>query len=193
MNERLQHLEIQRLLQEYNFLLLDDEYKQEVISSNKSEFLKKVNDLNGKSITESDSQSVDESNTSPQENKKQKIDPSTVDPKIREKVKKLYREIAKLTHPDKVDSNELVELYTKATVAAEEFDLFVLYSICAQLNISHSIDKEDKSVLKEHISNKKKKLDGIEKSFIWLYAHSETEEEKEKLVKLFIDQHSKKL
>lgn len=190
MNERLEQLEIQRLLQEYNFLILDDEYKQEVISSGKSEFLKKVHELNGSTPSQPESKEINENVEKP---KKQKIDPNTVDPKVREKVKKLYREIAKLTHPDKVDSDELVELYTKATIAAEEFDLFVLYGICAQLNISHSIDKEDKGVLKEHISNKKKKLDGIERSFIWLYVHAETEEEKEKLVKSFVEQHGKKL
>ena len=190
MNERLEQLEIQRLLQEYNFLILDDEYKQEVISSGKSEFLKKVHELNGSTPSQPESKEV---NGNVEKPKKQKIDPNTVDPKVREKVKKLYREIAKLTHPDKVDSDELVELYTKATIAAEEFDLFVLYGICAQLNISHSIDKEDKGVLKEHISNKKKKLDGIERSFIWLYVHAETEEEKEKLVKSFVEQHGKKL
>jgi len=74
-------------------------------------------------------------------------------------------------------------------VANEEFDLYTLYEICSQLNISHSIDGEDKDILKIRISEKKDKLKSIESSFIWLYAHAATDEAKQKLVDQFVNKH----
>jgi len=182
MGNRLEQLEVKKLLQEYNFLLLDEEYKNEVIDSNKEEFLNK--------IREAHNGTPPPPPQTPQEQPpKKKIDPNTIDKSTREKVKKLYREIAKITHPDKAKTDEHVGLYMKATIAAEEFDLYVLYEICLQLNVVHSIDKEDKDILKIRINEKKDKLKNIENSFIWLYAHAPTDEEKQKLVDQFINKH----
>ena len=190
MNNKIQHLEIKKLLQEYSFLLLDEEYKQEVIDANKMEFLEEVRKAGGETIS-STPPTPQEQETPPV--KKDKIDPSTVDSSTKDKVKKLYREIAKITHPDRVDSEELVELYMKATMAAEEFDLFTLYEICSRLNIEHSVDGEDKDILKTKINKKKDKLKSIEGSFIWLYANSKTQEEKQFLINQFVEKHGSKI
>lgn len=190
MNDKLEQLAIKRLLKEYSFLVLDDEYKKEVISTGKSEFMKMVHDMRGDTPPPTSNEISEQTGEVP---KKLKIDPSTIDPKVREKVKKLYREIAKLTHPDKTNSEQHVELYTQATEAMEEFDLMTLYNICDILNISYTLGKEDKDVLKEHIKNKKEKLSGIENSFIWLFMHEEDEVKREQLVKLFIEKHGNKL
>ena len=190
MDKKLEKLEVQKLLQEYSFLKVDDEYKQEVIAAGKEEFMKKVHEKNGSTPPpKPQTKEVGEE----EEKKPKKIDPESVDPKVKKKVKKLYREIAKLTHPDKVDSDELVELYHEATVAADEFDLFTIYSICAQLNISHSLDKEDIEVLKMHITDKRKKLEDIEKSFIWLYTQAKSEGEKDDLINLFVKNYGEKI
>lgn len=188
MSKKLEQLEIQKLLQEYSFLLTDEEYKNEVIDANKTEFLNKVREAGGNLVNENPPPPED---TPPP--KKEKIDPSTVDPSTREKVKKLYREIAKITHPDRVNSEELVELYMRATEAAEEFDLFTLFEICSRLNIEHSVEGEDKEILKVKINKKKEKLKNIEGSFIWLYAHSKTQEEKQFLINQFVEKHGNKI
>jgi hypothetical protein len=190
MNDKLEQLAIKRLLKEYSFLVLDDEYKKEVISTGKAEFMKMVHDMRGDTPPPTSNEISEQTG---EISKKPKIDPSTVDPKVREKVKKLYREIAKLTHPDKTNSEQHVELYTQATEAMEEFDLMTLYNICDTLNISYTLGKEDKDVLKEHIKNKKEKLSGIENSFIWIFMHEEEEIKREQLVKLFIEKHGNKL
>lgn len=183
MNKRLSYLEIQKLLQEYNFLLTDDQYKKEVISINRSEFMKKVWEIKGISPDGDETKELDKKD---QNIKEEKIDPSTIELKVKIKIKKLYREIAKITHPDKTNSEEFSGLYIKATKAAEEFDLFALYGICAQLNIVYSFDDEDKNVLKKHVFEKRKMLEAIEKSYIWLYIHAEDDRMKEELIKLFI-------
>ena len=183
MNKRLEQLEVKKLLQEYSFLLLDEEYKREVIDNNREDFLNKIRDTRGDTPPPPPP-------TQPQEKpKKDKIDPNKVDKSTKDKVKKLYREIAKITHPDKAKTDEHAGIYMQATEAAEEFDLFTLYEICAKLDISHSIDIEDKDILKIRIDKKRDELKSIESSFIWLYAHAQTEEEKQKLIDHFIKTH----
>jgi hypothetical protein len=182
MSKRLEQLEMQKLLQEYSFLLLDGEYKQEVIKDNREEFLNKIREVRG--------DNPPPPLTEPQEQKKgEKINPNTVNKSTKDKIKKLYREIAKITHPDKAKTDEHTDLYIQATVAADGFDLFALYKICSQLNITHSIDNEDKDILKIRINKKRDELKSIESSFIWLYTHAQTEEEKEKLINHFINAH----
>lgn len=181
MGKRLEQLEVKKLLQEYSFLLLDEEYKREVIDDGREEFLNKIQEVRG-------DVSPPPPQTQPQE-KPNKIDPNSVDKSTKDKVKKLYREIAKVTHPDKAKTDEHTGLYMQATVAAEEFDLFTLYEICAKLDISHSIDVEDKDILKIRINKKRDELKSIESSFIWLYVHAQTEEEKQKLIEHFIKTH----
>ncbi len=186
MNQKLQHLEIKKLLQEYSFLMLDEQYKQEVIAANKAEFLRQVREVNGEPAGAMST----EPHVKPA---KQCIDPNTVDKSTKDKVKHLYREIAKCTHPDRCNNAELHELYVEATVAADEFDLFALYEICARLDITHSVDTEDKDILKQRIMHKKEELKAIEASFIWLYAHAPSAEAQLDLVTRFINAHGKKL
>ena len=115
MGDKLKTLEIKKLIQEYNFLLLDDEFKKEVISENRPEFLEKTQKLR------SDLGIINDPDPQPEKKeeevnlpKKPKIEPDSVDKSVKDKVKKLYREIVKKTHPDKVDSEDLINLYIKS-------------------------------------------------------------------------------
>ena len=186
MDELLDQLEVKKLLQEYSFLLLDEEYKEKIIELNRQEFLSEVGKIATLGENSQPQQSVSETLN-------EKIDLSTIDPKTKEKVKKLYREIVKLTHPDKTDLEGLNQLYLKATLASHQFDLFTLYEICSELKITHSVDPNDKEILKTKINNKKAKLKTIESSYIWLYVNSKTEEEKLALINQFAEKHGKKI
>ncbi len=190
MGDKLKTLEIKKLIQEYNFLLLDDEFKKEVISENRPEFLEKTQKLR------SDLGIINDPDPQPEKKeeevnlpKKPKIEPNSVDKSVKDKVKKLYREIVKKTHPDKVDSEDLINLYMSATIAADEYNLMELFIICDQLSINFEIDFEDKGTLIALIEMKKKELKDIEASFIWIYYMAKTEEEKNKLVELFVKKH----
>ena len=44
MSDKLKELEIKKLFKEYDFLLVEDDYKKELIDTNKGEFLKKINE-----------------------------------------------------------------------------------------------------------------------------------------------------
>lgn len=190
MGDKLKTLEIKKLIQEYNFLLLDDEFKKEVISENRPEFLEKTQKLR------SDLGIINDPDSQPEKKeeevnlpKKPKIEPDSVDKSVKDKVKKLYREIVKKTHPDKVDSEDLINLYMSATIAADQYNLMELFIICDQLSINFEIDFEDKGTLIALIEMKKKELKDIEASFIWIYYMAKTEEEKNKLVELFVKKH----
>jgi hypothetical protein len=80
----------------------------------------------------------------------------------------------------------------EATTAAEEYNLFELFIICSKLNINIDFDIEDKDTLLILIEMKKNELKGIESSFIWIYANSKTDEEKNKIIELFVNKHGKK-
>lgn len=190
MNDKLKKLEIKKLLQEYNFLLLDDEYKKEIISDNRPEFLEKVQTLKSElGITQEPEIKQEKEDVKEDLPKKPKLDPNSINKSTRDKVKKLYREIVKKTHPDKTNSEDLINLYMKATIASDDYNLFELFIICIELNIDIDIDINDKDTLTVLIEMKKNELKSIESSFIWLYHTSKTEEEKNKLVELFVKKH----
>jgi hypothetical protein len=189
LEKKLEKLAIKKLLQEYNFLMTDDSYKKEVVETYKSTFL----DLINKKRKELNIEPKNEQPT-PEENEKQKqkfpeILIENVDDNVKAKIKKIYRDIVKKTHPDITDSKELVETYMRATEAQEKYNLFELYKICSELQIEIELDKEDIKLLEELIENKKKELKSLEASFIWLWVHSTTEEQKQKVIELFIEKH----
>ena len=176
MNDKLKQLEIQKLLQEYNYLLLDDEYKQELIAEGKTSFLEQVHEF---MATLNMSPPPPMPPAQGQEGKsKKRIDPNTVDEHVRVKVKKLYRDIVKLTHPDKAETDEHNDLYVAATIAMETYDIFELYNICAKLNIAHTIDDADKPIIEMRVQAKKAELANIERSYVWLWYHAATDEDK---------------
>ncbi|MDA9280008.1 hypothetical protein N9P74_00445 [bacterium] len=183
--DKLTNLKIQKLLQEYSYLLSDDEYKLEVIDTYRSEFLKVVNEENKTEIK-------------PEDKNEEIIDKSVNEPidvpeNIIKKCKKIYREIVKLTHPDKTKSEWLVDLYIKSKEAYEEYNLFDLYLISIKLDINVTLELEDISTLSKLIDRKKEKLESIENSWLWLWANSKTEEEKMNIVNKFIDKNKEKL
>ena len=112
-----------------------------------------------------------------------------VDKETKDKIKKIYREIVKLTHPDKVETQEAIDLYMKATEATDNFDLFELYQICDQLNIVVDLDLNDKSLLNILIDTKKDELKNLENSFVWKWIHLPSEDDKKNLIKVFINNY----
>ena len=99
MNDKLFELEIKKIMQEYKLLLIEEEYKNEMISINKGDFLKEINRKSGISPEpEVPKEEV------PKEELVEPEDESEDDEKtsfIKKSMKTLYRQIVKLTHPDK--------------------------------------------------------------------------------------------
>jgi hypothetical protein len=172
------YLELKKMMSEWEYLLTEEEYKNEIIEEYKTEFLKKVG------IVENE---TPEPVVEKKDEESEEVEPSDsgVSEYVKKKVKKIYRDIVKVAHPDKTDSEEYVSLYIDAKKAYTEFNLIQLYSICESLKIPYSVEIEDKDIFKEKIDIKKDKLKKIEYSFIWLYAEAKTEKEKDDLVDKF--------
>jgi len=102
-----------------------------------------------------------------------------------QKVKYLYRKIVQKTHPDRVNSDALHELYNKATKANKARDILTLYSICNELGIKFNITDNEIAALRNQ--NKKITLQQInfEKSHLWVWAHVEDGQKKE-VIKHFL-------
>lgn len=191
MNDQLKNLEIKKMIQEYNFLLSDTEYKKEMIDSYREEFLKEIQKMRVELNLPTPEPIIKKENQEGdfEETKIEKINPDLVDFETKNKIKKIYREIVKKTHPDRIGNDEFLDIYMKATKASDEFDVFTLFNICTKLNIPMDLNSEDKVTLVYLIENKKNELDSLENSFIWKWITFPTEEEKKLLINLFLKKH----
>lgn len=189
MNDIIEQLEINRLIQEFSFLKSDEELKKELIDYNQSIFLELVNDELSKIEPDQIKEPVDTINEPKSVKVESKIDMSTVSENTKVKIKKIYREIVKRTHPDKINSEELNELYIKATEYYVTYDIFELYFISKTLNIKIKLSLDETNTLNKLIELKKVELKSIETSFIWLWLNAQTSDEKNKLVHSFLKAH----
>ena len=190
MKEKLKKLEIKKIFKEYSLLLADDEYKKEVVSEHRSEFLTQIETKKKELGIKPEEPKVEniESSDKATETKKTIID---LDENTKKKLKKIYKEIVKKTHPDKIDSERYLEIYITSKKAFEENNIIDLYSICTDLEINFEYDDTDIQSMLSIINSKKSKLKNLESSYLWLWVHSPNESEKEKIINLFIETHHK--
>ena len=184
MDDRLKKLEIKKLLKEYNYLMTDDEFKKEMVDEHKHAFLEKVGEIR------KDIPPTTPPQTPLQPEQEDKINLNIVSDSTKKKVRKIYREIVKLTHPDKINSDKYLDVYVKATKAADEYNIFDLFIICVELNIEIELDFEDTDILNFLIQSKKNEIKKIESSFIWLWINAQSEEKKDEIVNMFVQQTS---
>ncbi len=186
MNNRLDELKVTKIIQEYTFLKTDEEFKKELIDTYSASFLEIVNGQLSQ-LDESELKVTDFEN---QPHSIKKIEPKIkiedIDKNTLVKLKKIYREIVKLTHPDKVEAADLIELYMQAQDAYEAYDLFELYFIAKELKLNFKLTLEENRILVDLIEFKKGEIKTIESSFIWLWLNSEDDIEKEEIVTSFI-------
>ena len=182
MNEKIKQLYIQKILQEYNLINVDYELKNTLVDENRSEFLKEVN--KDKSVENS-------SNKNKNKKEESKIKDSEINENTKIKIKKIYRDIVKLTHPDKVDSELLKSYYVDATKAYDNNDLLELFVISGKLQINVDLSNDDIELLNNLINIKKNEIKKIEDSYIWLWINAKTDEQKQIIINSFIE-HCKK-
>ena len=103
-------------------------------------------------------------------------------------IKTTFRAIAKECHPDKTKSPIKVKWFEESQKAYEKNDLLTLYKFAKKLNIEIDFEINKTILLEKTIEEKKKELQQITTSFLWLWAHSETEEEKQEIISKFINQ-----
>lgn len=209
---KIKQLEIKKLLRELDFIESDFIYKNELVQEADNSFIRSVNDLlikhpdlkdifdkkiNSKienvfkkreeiikEITESDEKEI-----SLDEFIDEIVDQTSfIEVEIEvSKIKKLYREIVKRTHPDKVSNKKLNELYLKSTFFYEANDIAGIYSICDELDLDYEVDEKDNKMIVDKINSLKSRITFMESTITWKWFHSEDEKEKEQLVLKYIE------
>lgn len=183
---RLAGLEAKKLMRELAYLKSDLEYKNEIVSDADGKFISSVNnflDVHPELKTLFDakinerferiiSSSVDSSCDS-RENAEEKEFNNRIEAGA--KVKRLYREIAKLTHPDKVSDQRMNEMYLDAKRFYKEDDLIGMYGVCERLGIDYEVDEEELQSLKDQIEGTKERIAMLESTTTWVWNSSEDE------------------
>jgi len=106
------------------------------------------------------------------------------------KIKKIYKEISKNCHPDKTSNSDYNEIFVKAKKAYEDGDLLSLLRYSNEVNLNLEIENLDIEILKINLQQRKSNLIKLESTFLWMWIHTQTEEEKLNLIDLFIKQNS---
>jgi len=189
MSDKLKQLEIKKLLSEYEYLIVDDEYKQQIISDYSSQFISEINETAGiKEEKEEDGEII------PPEEKEiiKKINDEDLTDETKKRIKSMFRGIMKKTHPDKVQSEELVDIYIKSKEAYETNDILGLCFYANKLNVIVELSDMEVEILKDMIKKKKEELETIEKSWLWLWYKARTEQARDNIVKLYYNNVLKK-
>lgn len=192
--ETLKKLEVVKLIRELDFVESEFNYKSEMIKEIDYEFKKEVENVLSLNSDLKDvfTKSVDNFNR-----EKTKVinehyeNMITLDDEVEtieknQKLKSLYRVIAKTTHPDKVNDHNLKELYLEATKAYENNNLLPIISICDKLKIPYEITGEEFEFIKEQIESIKKRTNFLESTYTWQWYVRPHIDEKNQIVLSFI-------
>jgi hypothetical protein len=187
---RLKLLEVQRLLKELEFVESDYLFQSEILKQSEPQFFESVNfilddnpDL--KTIWEDKSNKLKVTNTK----SNIEIDDLSSDTKsvVGQDFKKIYREIVKNTHPDRIKNTKLNDLYIQATTAYEINDIVELLKVSNNLMIE--VDWSDEILLKvrERIQILKKQIIFLESTFTFKWLKCSDEKQKNKILIDFIE------
>lgn len=190
MSKRAQ-LEVKKLIKEIDYLRTDLEYKKEIVHEAENEFMQSV-----ASFLEQQPELKQEYERCMDERLSRAIsDKSQITTKKAESVeereenntlKKLYREIAKATHPDKVDDTRLNEIYIKAGISYNGDDRIEIYSICDQLGIEYEVEPEDVEDIRRQAMLMKDKISMLESTNTWVWHHTEDQSLRKEMVFRFV-------
>lgn len=208
---KIKQLEIKKLLKELDFIESDFTYKSEIVNEADNNFIKTVNELLDEHplLKEVFDKKINSKINAVFENREQEIKSKIKeDEKIEQinedfkyetsseinifekfvdqKVKKLYREIAKITHPDRVMNKKLNDLYIKATHYYENNDRAGTYNICDELGIDYEPEESDTQAISNKILDIKGKINFIESTITWNWYHSKDDKEREQMVLRYI-------
>jgi hypothetical protein len=190
MTNRLKQLEIKKLLTEYDYLNIDGEIKQEIIDKYKPVFMEDLKEYDDPNKEKKVEENVGEPMNTEKVVEKLIKDEDLSD-HTKKRKKKMFRDVMKKTHPDKVKSEELVGIYIKSKEAYELNDLLSLSHYANKLNIEVRLNVVEIKILKDLLLKKKESLEVIESSWLWLWYNSKTREGKKKVVEVYYEKHIK--
>ena len=190
---KFHRLETRRLLKELDYIKSDFDCKSEMVSDADSRFMFELdsflernaklkeffeNDL-GKKIEEIFiDRSMDATEALFEEDSWINMPETETDRKL----KKIYREIAKKTHPDKVSDKRLNDFYIQAGYMYAEKDIAGIYHICDQLEIDYEFGEEETEIINYKIAVLKDRISFLESTFSWKWHNAENSNDKNQII-----------
>jgi len=173
--EKIRKLEIQKLIKELEFLESDINLKLETINENDESFRKEIDIFieqhpKLKFLLEEKKQYEIENSETFEKSKldEEKVFESEIISELKDpKLKSLYRQIARTTHPDITNRENLKEVYLNAKKAYEENNFFSIVSFCENLNLPYNLTDEEVTLFKKEIDAMKKRIKFLESTFTW--------------------------
>lgn len=191
---KLTQLEVKKLIKEIEYLRIDLDYKTEIVQEADGGFMKEVSDFLEqqpelkkeyektidariqKAVQQSVEQNVDQ-NTDTIENETIDENPA---------LRKIYREIVKITHPDKTDDPRLNDIYVKAGISYNGNEAIELYSICDQLGIKYDVAEKEVEMMRIRISEIKERIKMLESTNTWVWYHCDDQRIKDEIILRYV-------
>lgn len=191
--DKLKKLELNKLVHEYEFIQSDYEYKHELIHKADKDFIESVNKvvdshpelkkIYQKRFEQQNETTVIDEDTDRQHEKEESTETELLEKNP--KIKNLYRNIVKKTHPDRIGDSKLNNLYIESTKYYQQDDLLSLYKICDKLDIDYEFEDNDYFLIQTKIDKLKEKIKFLESTFTWLWINSE-ESQKNEIILSFV-------
>ena len=181
------------LLLKVKYLYAKIDYQQEVFQQAKldfEEYAKKFCEENGIEIEDPEM----DNETTDVDIRRDDIDFNIEDAETQsDHIKKLFRKIAIMTHPDKLtklddyERERKTELFLKAREAAEAGKWFALVDTANALGIkTPEPDEEQLGLLENESENVDKEIKNIEASYAWVMYNLETDEQRKMLMTAYL-------
>lgn len=94
--------------------------------------------------------------------------------------KDVYRDIAKITHPDvNQDDEDAARLMRQATEAKNNDDLITLLDICDDLDIDKpSLNKNHIKIIEKNVKKKEEQINAVKNTDSWIWYHADESHQK---------------
>ncbi len=114
---------------------------------------------------------------------------SSAPPDTPDELKKLYRSIAQKTHPDKVQDEELNEIFKLAAEAVDEENWMLLVELAGELRLDIDfLSDETLEAVEQSIERNQKQISGIKNSFSYIWSKQKDDKSREIFKALFYKQ-----
>ena len=187
---KLKSLEFQSKLKELQFVESDYLFQSEILKQSESEFFNSVQTIleaNPDLKTVWEDRMLKQNSSTQDEVVTADLNTINVKPVIEPEVKRIYRDIVKTTHPDRIKNSKLNELYLEATAAYEINDIVSLFKVCSDLMIHFDWSDDILSKVEERIQTLKGQIHFLESTFTFRWLKSSDEGEKNRIVLRFIE------
>ena len=106
-----------------------------------------------------------------------------------DEIKKLYRSIAQLTHPDKIQDEHLNDIFKQAAEAIEDENWMLLVELAGELRIDiEFLSDETCEIIEQSIQRNEQQIAGIKNSFSYIWSKQRDDKSRDIFKSMFYQQ-----